>query len=99
MFKELGHLVGGQRLRKTVGDHVFCRHIYHLDLVPLDLLSQPVIVDIDVSEFCSQLGGFLIYQPDCLCVVALDRNRGVIKLDAQLGLQSYEELCLFCRLC
>jgi len=99
VFKELAHLVGGQGLGKAVGDHIIGGHVDHPNLPALYFLSQPVVVDIDVSEFGSQLGGVLINQPDCLFVVALDRDRQILKPNTQLGLQSYEELCLFRRLC
>jgi hypothetical protein len=79
VFKELAHLVGGQGLGKAVGDHIVGGRVDHPDLPALYFLSQPVVVDINVSEFSRQLGGVLIDQPDRLFVVALDRDRRILK--------------------
>jgi hypothetical protein len=75
VFKELAHLVSGQGLSKAVGDYIISGRVDHPNLPALYFLSQLVVVDINVSEFGRQLGGVLIDQPDCLFVVALDRDR------------------------
>jgi hypothetical protein len=50
VFEELAHLVGRQGLSKAVSDYIVGGSVDNPDLPALYFLSQPMVVDIDVSE-------------------------------------------------
>ena len=42
--------LAGQGLRETVGELLVCLDVDHFDVLELDFLSEPVLLDIDVFE-------------------------------------------------
>ena len=59
-----------QHLSEPVGRHISCRQPVDDNLLPLDFLPKPVLVDIDVFQLGVELRFLLVDDPHRLRVIA-----------------------------
>ena len=88
---ELGHedsvVLSRKDLREAVGWHLICFYPFHVDLIALDGLTEPHLMDVDVLEFRLKLLSSLVDYSDRLSVVTVDRG-----LDVGIEVKLLEEI-------
>jgi hypothetical protein len=67
-------LLPGQQLRQAISNHTCCRHPADSDAPGFHFLSQPEMVNIDVSQLRVEAGVLGGEQSDCSLIIALDRD-------------------------
>ena len=75
---ELGHedsvFLSRKDLREVVGWHLICFDPFHVDLIVLDGLTEPHLMDVNVLEFHLKFLSSLVDYSDHLSVVTVDRG-------------------------
>jgi len=81
---ELLEIFSSQRLGQSVSHHISRCAVVDDDVVILNLLPQPMIVNIDMLQLGLVVVCLLFQQPHSLRIVTPHHEFGVVKLDAQL---------------
>ena len=71
-MNELFMALPWQGFGKAVGWHLGCRNPANRDVASLDLLTKPVIMDVDMFQLCSEYRPLLLHDGDSLFIITED---------------------------
>jgi hypothetical protein len=74
LFNECLVFLNCQRLREIIYRYLYGRYPFELDPIALYLLSKPVLIDIDVSQFRIKLYSLLLEYTNSLYIIAGDNK-------------------------
>ena len=77
LYDESLEFLPRQNFREAICLHFACRYPVDIDMLVLYLLSQPVLMNIHVSQSCCQEWRILFKESDSLRIVTKDRESSV----------------------